>query len=70
MLAACSRPSAPAAGSLVIVQTQPITLAVPGSENGAVAQETATLLHRSLVTIDRNGGLVPDAASEVPTREN
>jgi peptide/nickel transport system substrate-binding protein len=70
MLAACSRPSAPAAGSLVIVQTQPITLAVPGSENGAVAQETATLLHRSLVTIDRSGGLVPDAAREVPTREN
>jgi peptide/nickel transport system substrate-binding protein len=70
LLAACSRPSAPAAGSLVIVQTQPITLAVPGGENGAVAQETAALLHRSLVAIDRSGALVPDAASEVPTREN
>lgn len=65
---ACSRPLA--AGPLVIVQTQPITLAVPGSENGAVAEETAALLHRSLVTIDRKGGLVPDAASDVPTREN
>ncbi len=62
LLAACSR--TPAAGPLVIVQTQPITLAVPGSENGAVAEETAALLHRSLVTIDRNGGLVPDAGSQ------
>jgi peptide/nickel transport system substrate-binding protein len=70
LLAACSHASAPASGALVIIQTQPIALAVPGSDNGAVSQETAALLHRSLVAIDPRGRLVPDAAREVPTREN
>jgi peptide/nickel transport system substrate-binding protein len=70
LLAACSNASAPPSDALVIVQTQPIALAVPGSDNGAVSGETASLLHRSLVTIDAAGRLVPDAAQTVPTREN
>lgn len=70
VLTACSHASAPVAGPLVIVQTQPITLAIPGSDNGAVSEETASLLHRSLIAVDPDGRLVPDAASEVPTREN
>ena len=71
LLAACSHPAAgPAQDALVIVQTQPIALAIPGSDNGAVSEETAALLHRSLVAIDAKGRLVPDAARQVPTREN
>ena len=69
LLAACTR-GAPAPDALVIVQTQPIALAIPGADNGAVSQETASLLHRGLVTIDPTGRLVPDAARKVPTREN
>jgi peptide/nickel transport system substrate-binding protein len=69
LLAACVR-SAPAPDALVMVQTQPIALGIPGADNGAVSQETASLLHRSLITIDPSGRLVPDAAREVPTREN
>ncbi|HTA37892.1 MAG TPA: ABC transporter substrate-binding protein, partial [Candidatus Acidoferrales bacterium] len=70
LLAACTRASAPPSQALLIVQTQPIALAIPGADNGAVSQETASLLHRSLVTIDASGRIVPDAAREVPTREN
>jgi peptide/nickel transport system substrate-binding protein len=70
LLAACSHVPAPAAGPLIIVQTQPVELPVPGRENGAVAAEMAALLHRSLVTVDVAGRLVPDAAREVPNRAN
>jgi peptide/nickel transport system substrate-binding protein len=70
LLAACSRPAAPAGGPLVIVQTQPVKLPVQGRENGAVAQEMAALLQRFLITVDPNGHLVADAAAMVPTRAN
>ena len=52
MLAACSRPSAPAAGSLVIVQTQPITLAVPGSATYQI--NTHAYVGSSTVTVPKN----------------
>ena len=67
---ACTHGRPPHAGGLTIVQTQPIALLLPGRENGAVAQETASLLGRYLVTLDAAGGLVPDAAAVVPSREN
>jgi len=70
LLAACAKAGAPPAGPLVIVQTQPIEQPVPGSQNGAVAQETAALLNRSLLTVGPSGALVPDAATVVPTRAN
>jgi peptide/nickel transport system substrate-binding protein len=70
LLAGCSHASAPATGPLTIVQTQPVTKTVPGRQNGAVAQEMASLLHRYLITVDSAGRMVPDAALTVPSRAN
>lgn len=73
ILAACapSHAELPKSGAtLRILQTQDVPSLNPIFVSGVGGQELAALLYSYLVTLDGEGRLVPDVATEVPTREN
>ncbi len=70
LLAGCLRQAPPPHDRLRIVQTQDFPTLDPIFVSGVGGQELGALLYSYLVKIDDRGGLVPDAAEAVPTREN
>lgn len=57
-------------GTLRVLQTQDVPSLNPIFVSGVGGQELGALLYSYLVTLDDQGRLVPDVATEVPTREN
>jgi peptide/nickel transport system substrate-binding protein len=71
MLAACNRQGTVAPrDELRIVQTQDLNSLDPIFVSGLGGQELAALLYSYLLKLDDRGRLVPDAATEVPSRAN
>ncbi|HUA10189.1 MAG TPA: peptide ABC transporter substrate-binding protein [Candidatus Acidoferrales bacterium] len=71
LAASCSQPgSTRDRDRLIIVQTQDFQSLDPVFVSGVGGQELASLIYSYLVKFDDRGELVPDAATEVPSRAN
>ncbi|HEY4439654.1 MAG TPA: peptide ABC transporter substrate-binding protein [Candidatus Elarobacter sp.] len=70
MLVACAAGRSPAPRPFVIAQLREPAALDPLLIDGSVAENLGTLVFSYLVRVDAAGTLVPDVATEVPTRAN